>query len=163
MQKILISACLLGQQVRYDGHHCLLSHPTITRWQTEGRLLPVCPEVLGGLPTPRPPAEIISRTPLKIATATSLNVTAAFVNGAHQAQEIARQHNVLCALLKSRSPSCGRDQIYSGQFDGTLIQGNGVSAEILARAQIPVFSELELDLLIDFVDRHDRARPPASG
>ena len=152
MGKILISACLLGEKVRYDQKHNLIDHPQIAHWQTEGRLVPVCPEVLGGLPTPRPPAEIKKQHPLLIETVNQHDVTPAFLAGAERALEIAQQHNVCCALMKAKSPSCGNEEIYDGSFQRQLIAGQGAAASELVRNGIPVFNEQQLDKLFDFLE-----------
>lgn len=104
MDKILVSACLLGAQVRYDGGHCLLSHPVIARWQREGRLVSVCPEVLGGLPTPRPPAEVQSRFPILVTSNDGQDVTPQFLAGAELTIEIARSARLLLRPAESQQP-----------------------------------------------------------
>lgn len=153
MKKILISACMHGARVRYDGrHNSIMEHPAVARWQAEGRLVPICPEVAGGLPTPRPPAEAQSHFPILITTAEGEDVTPQFLLGAEIALETAQEHEVCCALMKARSPSCGNNQVYNGSFDGTLVPGSGAAAAELIRAGIPVFNENQLDQLINFVD-----------
>jgi uncharacterized protein YbbK (DUF523 family) len=151
MERILVSACLLGQPVRYDGG----SHGPFERlrnWQAEGRLVPLCPEVAGGLPTPRPPAEIpggngaqvlAGRVP--VLTIHGRDVTSAFRAGAEAALQLVRQHNIRLAILKARSPSCGNRQNYDGSFSGTLIDGEGVTAAALRQAGVQVFNENELE------------------
>ncbi|MBR9828834.1 MAG: DUF523 domain-containing protein [Oceanospirillales bacterium] len=157
MTKVLVSACLLGAKVRYDGRDNLLDHPVLKRWQQQGRLVTVCPETLGGLPTPRPPAETQSRFPILITTSNGDDVTPEFLSGAEQALELARKHDCCCALMKARSPSCGNQEIYDGSFSGQLITAPGVAAGELLRNGFPVFNELQLDELISFVEQHSRA------
>ena len=150
MQKILVSRCLLGQRVRYDGG----AHGPFTvleRWQQEGRVVPLCPEVAGGLPTPRPPAEIaggqgaqVLDGHLPVLTVDGEDVTAAFIEGAEQALALVAQHGIRLALLKARSPSCGNRENYDGSFSGTKVAGEGVTAVALRRAGVQVFSEEEL-------------------
>lgn len=111
MDKVLVSACLLGAQVRYDGRDNLLDHPVIKRWQQQGRLVAACPETLGGLPTPRPPAEVQTRFPILITTDADEDVTPQFLSGAEQTLELAHKHGCCCALMKARSPSCGNQEI----------------------------------------------------
>ncbi|MFG0723482.1 DUF523 domain-containing protein [Pseudomonas sp. GLN_6] len=150
MQKILVSRCLLGQRVRYDGG----AHGPfnlLERWQREGRIVPLCPEVAGGLPTPRAPAEIAGGQGaqvldglLPVLTVEREDVTAAFVEGAQQALALVAQHGIRLALLKARSPSCGNRETYDGSFSGTKVTGEGVTAAALRRAGVQVFSEDEL-------------------
>ncbi|MFP5423727.1 MAG: DUF523 domain-containing protein [Gammaproteobacteria bacterium] len=150
MQKILVSRCLLGQRVRYDGG----AHGPfnlLERWQQEGRIVPLCPEVAGGLPTPRAPAEIaggqgakVLDGQLPVLTVSGEDVTAAFVDGAEQALALVAQHGIRLALLKARSPSCGNFEAYDGSFSGIKVAGEGVTAAALRRAGVRVFSEEEL-------------------
>ncbi|KAA0875248.1 DUF523 domain-containing protein [Nitrincola tapanii] len=167
MQKILVSACLMGSKVRYDGRDNALHHPTLERWQQEGRLVPVCPEVLGGLGVPRAPAETLSRFPILIATQSGEDVTPEFLKGAETTLAIAQTHQVCCALMKARSPSCGNREIYNGQFNGTLMPAPGVAADELIRHGIPVFNEEQMDTLIAFVEAQIEASEsktlPSSG
>ena len=151
MERILVSACLLGQPVRYDGG----SHgpfDQLQAWQAEGRLVPLCPEVAGGLPTPRPPAEIpggsgrqalADRVP--VLNVHGLDVSEAFRTGAETALRLVRERHIRLAVLKARSPSCGNRQNYDGSFSGTLIDGEGVTAAALRQAGVQVFNENELD------------------
>lgn len=140
--KILVSACLMGEKVRYDGNDNLLQHPLMQRWQQEQRLLMICPEVAGGLSVPRAPAEQIGT---RIITCDGADVTVAFQCGAWRAQQLAQQQGVVMAILKARSPSCGVGQIYDGSFSRRLIAGDGVTAAALRQLGITVFSELQLD------------------
>lgn len=145
MEKILISACLYGHAVRYDGNDNLVTHPLLNKWRKQGRLVVLCPEISGGLPTPRPPAEI--QTDGNVATITGDDATAAFQAGAKAAVALCQQHNIQLALLKENSPSCGSHFIYNGQFDGTRITGQGLAAAALTAHGIKVFSEYQLDEL----------------
>ncbi|TCN80732.1 uncharacterized protein YbbK (DUF523 family) [Shewanella fodinae] len=140
--KILVSACLMGEKVRYDGNDNLLQHPLMQRWQQEQRLLMICPEVAGGLSVPRAPAEQIGT---RIITCDGADVTTAFQRGAWRAQQLAQQQGVVMAILKARSPSCGVGQIYDGSFSRRLIADDGVTAAALRQLGIAVFSELQLD------------------
>ncbi len=150
MQKILVSRCLLGQRVRYDGG----AHgpfAVLERWQQEGRVVPLCPEVAGGLPTPRAPAEIaggqgaqVLDGRIPVLTVDGEDVSAAFVAGAEQALALVAQHAIGIALLKARSPSCGNRENYDGSFSGIKVAGEGVTAAALCRAGVQVFSEEEL-------------------
>ncbi|WP_434654907.1 DUF523 domain-containing protein [Pseudomonas sp. R3-56] len=150
MQKILVSRCLLGHRVRYDGGASgpfdLLQH-----WLDEGRLVPLCPEVAGGLPTPRPAAEIPGGQGARVfdgnaavITTEGEDVSAQFLSGAYQALALAREHGIRIAVLKANSPSCGNLLTYDGTFSGVKIRGEGVTAALLKRNGVRVFSELEL-------------------
>ncbi|CAM2006024.1 DUF523 domain-containing protein [Acanthopleuribacter pedis] len=152
MQRILISSCLVGEKVRHDGRDKLNGHPHLIRWQNEGRLVPFCPEIAGGLPIPRPPAEIqggdgaaVLRGDAVVETNAGNNVTAAFVSGAEQALALAKKEGVTMAVLKAKSPSCGVGMIYDGGFNGTQIPGSGVTATLLEQNGIRVFHENQLD------------------
>lgn len=153
--KILISACLLGSKVRYDAKDNLIDSTLIRRLQNENRLVAVCPEVEGGLPTPRPPAEIQDKFPLRITNIDAEDVTPQFLSGAERALEIAQRENCCCALMKSRSPSCGNHEVYDGQFNGTIIAGSGVTADELMRSGLPVFNERQLDQFSEFIARQE--------
>lgn len=159
MEQILVSACLLGSPVRYDGRAKRRDDATLTRWQAEGRLIPVCPEVAGGLPVPRPPAEItvIGRSTV-IRTDTGADVTAAYVRGAEHALEVAQRAGVRIALLKESSPSCGRHRIYDGTFSGTAVSGMGVTTALLERHGIRVFSEDEIPAARHYLERLETQR-----
>lgn len=142
MKKILISSCLLGEKVRYNGEAKPCPDPRLARWQEEGRLILVCPEIEGGLPVPRPPAQ---RRGGRVATEDGGDVTDAFRHGAEAALALARQHGVCLAILKQNSPSCGSRFIHDGSFQGVLIPGEGVATELLRQHGIPVFGEDQLD------------------
>lgn len=154
MEKILISACLLGNPVRYDGKGKLIDHPLIQQWQDEGRLISICPEVAGGLPTPRPAAEIntldgnavLAKDALVI-TNDHQDVTQPFIEGAEIALRLAKQHNIKFAILMANSPSCGSSEIYDGTFSGLKKLGDGVTAALLKRNDITVFDQFQIDEL----------------
>lgn len=143
--KLLISACLLGEPCRYDGKSRPLPAATLARLRSQFELIPVCPEVLGGLPTPRVPSELQGE---RVVTADGRDVTAEYTRGAQAALTIAREHGVSAALLKERSPSCGKGEIYDGSFTRTLKTGNGVTAERLLEAGFTVYGESEIERLI---------------
>ncbi len=152
MEKILISACLLGELVRFNAERFESIPPLLRQWQAEGRLVMVCPEVDGGLPVPRPPAEIISgdgkdvlQGAARLLTVEGTDVTEHFLTGAQHALEVARQHRIKIAILKERSPSCGSTAIYDGSFSGKIKPGKGVTAALLEANGIRVFSEEALE------------------
>ncbi|WP_455232695.1 DUF523 domain-containing protein [Geopseudomonas aromaticivorans] len=151
MDKILVSRCLLGHAVRYDGG----AHGPIAlllQWQAEGRVVALCPELAGGLPTPRPPAEIpggqgaaVLDGRLPVRTVDGEDVGAAFLAGAQAALALVRQHDIRVAVLKARSPSCGNLENYDGSFSGRRVPGEGVTAALLRRAGVRVFNEEQLE------------------
>ena len=141
---LLISACLLGIPCRYDG--ASKPHPLAKALAETHHLVPVCPEQLGGLATPRPPAE---RQGDRVTARTGADVTAAYRRGAEAALELCRLLDVQAAVLKERSPSCGHGEIYDGTFSGTRIPGDGVTAELLSAHGIPVYGESRMQELLD--------------
>lgn len=154
--KILISACLLGERVRYDGGDNRVIHQQLQRWQQENRLVPICPEVTGGLPIPRPPAEIsqgdghsVLQGEARVISIHGDDVTDSFLAGAKAALALAQKHQCRFALLAARSPSCGNNQIYDGHFNGQLVDGAGTTAAMLQQAGIEVFNPEQIDALIE--------------
>ncbi|MCG8690472.1 MAG: DUF523 domain-containing protein [Minwuiales bacterium] len=152
MEKILVSACLLGQKVRYDGGDKALAHPLLAAWAEAGRLVPICPEVAAGFPTPRPPAEIdgdggeaVLAGTARVLEQTGADVTALYRAGAEAALDLARRHRIRFALLTDRSPSCGSALIYNGGFADVTRAGVGVTTALLRRNGIRVFSEHRID------------------
>ena len=150
MEKILVSRCLLGHRVRYDGG---ASGPfdLLEQWIEEGRVVPLFPEVAGGLPTPRAAAEIpggqggqVLDGIAAVITTDGEDVSAQFLEGARQALELVQKHGIRVAVLKANSPSCGNLLTYDGTFSGVKVNGEGVSAALLKRHGVRVFSELEL-------------------
>ena len=143
MKKILVSQCLYGgEPVRYDGKSKAETDPRFLKWKEEGRLIPVCPEVFGGLPTPRADAQRVGD---KVIARTGKDVTFEYMKGAHEAVRLAKEYGVLCAIMKEKSPSCGSNKIYDGTFEGNLIDGQGTAVELLRKEGVQVFSEEQLD------------------
>ena len=140
--KILISACLLGVCCRYDG--ASKPHPLATALAERHTLVPVCPEQLGGLPTPRPPAE---RRDGRGVTRRG-DVTEQYRRGAEEALKLCKLFGCKAAVLKERSPSCGHGQVYDGTFSGTLTAGGGVTSELLTAHDIPVYGESQIEELL---------------
>ena len=143
MKTLLISACLLGARCRYDGGS--KPQPGVEALAEQYRLIPVCPEQLGGLPTPRKPSE---RQGGRVVVAEGRDVTAEYRRGAEATLHLARLYGCTAAVLKERSPSCGKGQIYDGTFTGTLTAGDGVTAELLTAGGIKVYGESELKKLL---------------
>ncbi len=135
--------------MRYDGAAKPLHHPFLQQWLAEGRIIPLCPEALGGLPTPRPPAEI--RPDGTVVDSTGQDVGAAFHKGAEAALELAQHHNCVAALLMDGSPSCGASFVYDGSFCGKRIPGQGITTACLRAAGIAVFAPSEIDDLARFL------------
>ncbi|MBN3006418.1 DUF523 domain-containing protein [Chromobacterium alkanivorans] len=156
---LLVSACLLGQAVRYDGQAKPLAEHDWARLRRDFTLIPACPECMGGLPTPRPAAELRGgdgaaalRGQATVETAAGEDVSAAFLRGAQASLRLAQAHGCRQALLKANSPSCGTRRIYDGEFSGMLKDGEGVAASLLRQAGIEVCSE---------EDMAERLRTPA--
>jgi len=146
--KLLISACLVGENVKYNGKNNKLNSDILNELKEKFELIPICPEVLGGLSIPRSPSEIISFNPLKVVNKEGKDVSKNFILGAKKSLEIAKKEGAFLALLKSKSPSCSNRFVYDGSFSGRLIEGMGVAAEVLNRNGIKVFNENEVDKLI---------------
>ncbi len=152
MESILISACLLGESVRYNGGDKRCEHQILQRWISEGRVIAVCPEVAGGLPVPRPPAEIAERAGgLRVLTGNARvrdidgrDVSQQFVKGAEHALACAHAKGIRIAVLKEGSPSCGTNYTYDGTFTATKVSDVGVTTALLQQAGIHVFSEYQL-------------------
>jgi len=153
--KILVSSCLLGAAVRHDGRDKKSSHPALQRWIDEGRVVSVCPEMLGGLGTPRPPSEIVNDGSndgsRRVRTIEGRDVTREFEAGAAAVTEQAAEHQVRIAILKAGSPSCGSSFIYDGTFSKSAIPGEGITTEALRRIGVRVFSEEEIDVAEEYV------------
>ena len=148
MKTLLISACLLGLCCRYDGGS--KPQPGVEALAERYRLIPVCPEQLGGLATPRPPAE---RRGSRVVTASGLDVTDAYVRGAQQVLQLALQFSCRAAILKAKSPACGSGQIYDGSFSRHLVPGWGVAAQLLRESGLLVCDETQIGwLLAQFPD-----------
>ena len=141
---ILISGCLLGLSCRYDGKSKGLDKALIEKLKTKHTLIPACPEQLGGLPTPRPPAERVGD---RVLTASGGDVTAQYRRGAEEALRLCRVTGCEAAVLKERSPSCGCGAVYDGTFSGVLTAGDGVAAALLKEAGIPVYGESAAEAL----------------
>ena len=143
---ILVSACLLGVECRYDGTGKEIK--TITALLKEHHLIPVCPEILGGLPTPRTPSEI--QPDRHVVMKDGRDVTSEYEKGAREALRLAKLYDCRYAILKERSPSCGHGEIYDGSFTGTRIPGNGIAAELLEKNGVKVIGESQIAQLFSF-------------
>lgn len=146
MKSILISACLLGVACRYDGLSKPLDREIIEKLRQQYHLIPICPEIMGGLPTPRIPSEISSDG--KVLRKDGEDVTENYIRGAKEALRLAEIFQCETALLKEKSPSCGAGKIYDGSFSKTLTSGNGITAELLKKNGIRIIGESEIFTLI---------------
>ena len=142
--KVLVSACLLGENVRYDGSNNQLYHDRLK----ELDIIPCCPEVDGGLPTPRIPSE---RYHDRVMNQEGKDNTKYFEKGASIALDLVKQHNIKVAIMKAKSPSCGNAMIYDGTFSKTLKKGKGVTVELLEKEGVKVFNEHQLEEAFAFI------------
>lgn len=138
--KYIVSACLMGDNCKYNGGNNY--NEDVINFLKDKEYIKVCPEVFGGLKTPRVPSEIVFD---KVINQKGLDVTNEYLKGAYKTLQIIKDNNIKCAILKSRSPSCGTNQIYDGTFSKTLKSGDGITAKLLKENGISVFSELELE------------------
>jgi len=141
-EKLLISACLIGDNVKYNGGNNKIDIKELAK---KYNLIAFCPEVEGGLSTPRPPAEIVSDNPLRVINIEGKDVTYEFILGANKCIELVKQHGIIKALLKAKSPSCGKGKIYDGTFGAILREGNGVTVRLLEEIGVEVYNENEIN------------------
>ncbi len=142
---LLISGCLFGLSCRYDGRCKPLPEEILQQLQKQFQLVPICPEQLGGLPTPRPPAE---RRNDGFFLKDGTDVTQAYLRGGKEACKIAKQLQCTLALLKERSPACGSIEIYDGSFSEKVCLGKGAAAECLEKNGVQVFGESQIPQLL---------------
>ncbi|WP_410770948.1 DUF523 domain-containing protein [Fontibacillus sp. BL9] len=149
---IIVSSCLAGMKVRYNGKDCL--DESIAKWVAEKKAITVCPELLGGLATPREPAEIVGGTgedvllgKARVVNRSGEDVSHQFIQGAYEALKIAKEAGATAIVLKESSPSCGSSRIYEGSFANGVIAGNGVTAALLKKEGFKVVSEDQLHLV----------------
>lgn len=145
MKKLLISACLYGEKCRYDGKDNMLS--CLDLLKDKFTLIPVCPEVMGGLETPRNPSEIIGD---RVVMNDGTDVTAEYTKGAEIALGTAIENGCDVALMKAKSPSCGYGRIYDGTFSRTLTDGDGITVKLLKAHGIKVFDETQIPELLEY-------------
>ena len=166
--RLLVSACLLGQPVRYDGRHNQAKieqiqtlYRALEIWTKTDRVVAICPESLGGLPTPRPAAEITTSQgdghavldgKSHVITSDQQVTTRAFIKGAQQTLKVAQSNNIKLALLAARSPSCGTRQIYSGDHNNHLVPGDGVTVALLKQHGIQCFNPDQAGELLQAMD-----------
>lgn len=159
---ILVSACLLGMNTKYDGTSNNVE--LLTKYSHLGRFQHICPEQLGGFSTPRKPAEIrfgdgfdVLVGKGEVRNIAGENITAGFLSGAREVGKLTNLLNISAAILKEKSPSCGSNYIYDGSFNHKVIHGNGVTAALLKSLNIPVYSEKELteELLLNLLKKDE--------
>jgi uncharacterized protein YbbK (DUF523 family) len=151
MEKILISSCLVGCNVRYHGGNAEVYNDILESFKKNKRLIPICPEVSAGLPIPRTSSEIVGgigsdvhKGTAKVISRIGENKTSQFIIGANNTLDLAIRHKIKVAILKKNSPSCGNSSIYDGSFSNKIIKGSGVTASLLTENGIKVFNETEL-------------------
>ncbi|GIG25928.1 DUF523 domain-containing protein [Cellulomonas denverensis] len=162
MRTVFASGCLGLARLRWDGGSVPVDHPVWSRWQAEGRLFQFCPEVAAGLPIPREPAEISGGTAADVLDGRARvlgrdgsDLTADFLRAAELGLDQIRRHRPALAVLVDRSPSCGSTTVYDGSFTGTRIAGRGLSAELLYREGVPLFTPESLDAAAAVILRED--------
>ncbi len=170
MIRVLVSSCLLGEPVRYDGTGARAESSILDRWQAEGRMITFCPETAGGLPVPRPPMEIegrggpaVLRGEAKVVEGSGRDATRCFVAGANRALEMARAEGARLAVLKNGSPSCGSTYIYDGSFKGVRHPGRGVTAALLEQEGIRVFPFQEIEQAAACLEQLESGERDCSG
>lgn len=151
MNKVLVSSCLLGDKVRYDGRSLSTSSDILQQWIDMGRVISICPEVSSGMSVPRAPAEInggdgydVLEGNISVIENTGINVTEGFLRGANNALKLCKANEVTVAVLAEFSPSCGSSSVYSGDFSGRKVNGAGVTAALLTNNGITVFNQHQL-------------------
>lgn len=145
MEKLLISACLMGTECKYSGGSNFIGEEKMAALREKYELVPICPETSGGLTTPRAPSERVGE---RVMNDRGEDVTAQYLRGAELACEAAKKHGAALALLKEKSPSCGSGAIYDGTFSHTVIPGDGVTAEMLKAMGVKICGETEISKLL---------------
>lgn len=148
-----VSSCLVGVNCTYNGKNNLVNG--LKKLYNQGKVVAICPEVLGGLLTPRDPAEIITLEPLFIQTVNGKDVTKEYQSGAKKALEILKKRDVQVVVLKFRSPSCGNEGIYDGTFSHTLVDGQGVFVQLLEQNGIKIFNEFQINEFLKYIGKEE--------
>lgn len=147
-ERVLVSACLLGYPIRHNGSDKKISDELIDRLKDSAEVISACPEMLGGLPCPRLPSEQQSHTG-KVIASNGRDISVFFRLGAHETLNICKNYGIRVAVLKSKSPSCGKGFIYDGSFTGQLTQGEGITSRLLSENGIEIFNESEVRQAIE--------------
>ncbi|MFQ9980877.1 MAG: DUF523 domain-containing protein [Finegoldia magna] len=145
MQNVLISACLLGVDCKYNGSNNKLDDEIINLLKEKYNLIPVCPEIMGGMPTPRNPIEISDG---KVFDNDGVEFTKEFEKGSDEVLKLAKLYDATIAILKENSPSCGSNYIYDGTFNHKKIKGKGIAALKLSKENIKLFTEENVKILL---------------
>lgn len=145
-EKILVSACLLGVNCKYNGSNN--ENASVFAYLRDKEIIPICPEIMGGLATPRNPSERLND---KVISNANVDVTKNFQRGALETLKLAQKLGCTKAILKSKSPSCGSGTIYDGTFQGKLIEGDGLTAELLKKHNITILTEKDIENNITFM------------
>lgn len=155
---IVVSACLLGKNCRYDGGNC--SNVQLIQLLKDRDIIPICPEISGGLPVPRSPSEIINgdgfdvlENRTRVISSDGQDVTLQFLKGSNKILKECNDKNIKLAILKARSPSCGVKKIYNGQFAGKLRPGPGVTAASFKNKDIPLYTEDDIEKIKKILDK----------
>ena len=143
MEYLLVSSCLLGNNVKYNGKNNYAAD--IEKIKNKYNIIVVCPEVMGGLPIPRIPSEILND---RVVNKEGVDVTNNFYAGANIALELVKKYNIKKALLKEGSPSCGSNYIYDGTFSGTKVEGQGITAKELSKLGVKIYNEKQIEDLV---------------
>lgn len=138
--KIAVSACLVGKNTKYDGTNNY--NKAVMEYLKDKEYILICPEVTGGLPTPRVPSERVND---KVINKENVDVTHNFVIGSSKTLEELKKQNIELVIVKSKSPSCGYKQIYDGTFTGTIIEGNGVFTELAVKNGLKILTEKDIE------------------
>ncbi len=149
----------MGCKVRYNGRDALCEDRILANWSNEGRLVIICPEVSAGLSVPRVPSEIVGcgggmsvlAGDAKVLSHDGTDKTDAFLMGANNALQLAKENNIKIAILKANSPSCGNTHIYDGTYSGNIIEGMGTAAALLTQHGIKVFNEKQIKEAYEYV------------
>ena len=164
--KVLVSGCINGPGIRFNGTSVEVKSPIWDRWESEGRLFPFCAELASGFAVPRPPAELVGGTASEVFSgaatvleATGNNVTDQFIDGARRAVEYAVERGCVAAVLTDGSPSCGSTYVYDGNFAGGTQAGTGVVAQLLLDHGIAVFSETQLRQADEYIRATEPKNP----
>lgn len=147
-ENLLVSSCLLGELVKYNGSHNKIDTNLLKELKNKYNIIPVCPEVQGGLDTPRIPCEIISYNPIKVINKNQEDKTKEFLKGANIALELCKEFNISKALLKANSPSCSNEKVYDGTFSSKLIIQKGITSNLLEKHHIKIYNENQIENLL---------------
>lgn len=170
MEKVFISGCVMGEKVRYDGKAATRKSHILDQWRAEGRIITACPEMAGGLPTPRKPSEIqgqgdgraVFNGTARVIMNDGTDVTGAFIRGAQHALKVCQDNDIRVAVLKEKSPSCGVAEIYDGSFTGAKTSGMGTTAALLRKNGIAVFSDEDIESAEKHIRKLERNRAAPS-